>query len=353
MPPATPLDEDEVTLTPEMAFQQATERFSAKVDARLEEIIGREEPVENLHDGLTYALGLDLADARARGKRIRPVLCLMTAEALGGDLQQATNFACAIELMHNFALVHDDIEDGDEVRRNRPTVWRHYGLAHGINIGDYLFCKVWSTLLEDDGLGAETRLALLRLMSETLDHTHIGQSLEITQRANRRFTLEEYFRLVREKTGFYLAAPMLGGAIVANAPTPVRTTLAKFGEVVGPLFQITDDLLDLTAGKGRGGKIGSDLREGKRSYLVAHVTATAPDAEIEHLYDILDKPREQTTDADVAAALALFEKHGALEAARAQCDALLEQALGILRRLPAPLEGVLSVFARQVASRER
>lgn len=342
-----------MTLSPEQAFRQATTRFSAMVDERLESLIRREEPVENLHDGMLYALGLDEKDAAARGKRIRPVLCLMTAEALGAPVEEAMAFACAIELMHNFALVHDDIEDGDAMRRDRPTVWRRYGVAHGINIGDYLLCKVWSVLLQEGDLDPGRRLELMNLMSQTLDRTHIGQSLEITQRTNRRFALEEYLRLVREKTGFYLAAPMLGGAIIAGAPTPVRTTLEKFGEIVGPLFQITDDLLDLTAGKGRGGEIGSDIREGKRSFLVAHVTAVAGERDCARLYDILDKPREQTTADDVQEAIALFEQHDAIHAARTLCDSLLTQALSVLRRLPAPLEGVLAVFARQVADRER
>ncbi|MBX3730667.1 MAG: polyprenyl synthetase family protein [Candidatus Sumerlaeia bacterium] len=342
-----------MTVPPETAFRAAADRLSRLVDQRLADLLAREQQVANLHDGLTYALGLDLPEGVARGKRLRPVLCLMTAEALGARNEQALNFACAIELMHNFALVHDDIEDGDEVRRDRPTVWRRYGLAHGINIGDYLLCKVLSVLLEDNGLPLATRYELIRLMSETLDHTHVGQSLEISQRGNRAFTLEEYFRLVREKTGHYLAAPMLGGAIVADAGTEIDTTLREFGALVGPLFQITDDLLDLTVGKGRGGQIGSDVREGKRSFLVAHVTAHAPESVRERLYDVLDKPREATSDADVVMALGIFEEHGAIAAARAECDLLLEQGLAVLRRLPAPLEAILTVFAREMARRER
>ncbi len=330
------------------------ERFSAIVDDRLSAIIDGEEQFPGLHEGMRYALGLDLEDKAARGKRLRPVLCMATCEALGGDPAKALGFACAIELMHNFALVHDDIEDGDTVRRDRPCVHIRYGLAHGINIGDYLLCKVLSTLLDDgEELGDLVRLRLLRLMSETLDHTHIGQCLDIGARDNRAFTHEDYLRLVREKTGHYLAAPMIGGAIVAGADQHVLTTLEEFGHYTGPLFQITDDTLDLTAGKGRGGRIGSDIREGKRSFLVAETTSRATEADRAALYAILEKPREETTDGDVAAAIALFEKWGAVESAREACSDLLEKALRSIRTLPAPLEGLLACFARSLTERRR
>lgn len=340
-------------MNPEDPLQQMAERFSAMVDRRLLEIVRREKAVENLHDGLLYALGLDLEDPRERGKRLRPILCLATTEALAGKVEHALNFACAIELMHNFALVHDDIEDGDEVRRNRPCVWRHYGLAHGINIGDYLLCKVWAVLLEDNGLDAATRLRLLALMSETLDHTHVGQCLDINARHNRAFTHDEYFRLAREKTSYYLAAPIVGGAIVAGASPEICDALNEFGHLLGPLFQITDDVLDLSRGKGRGGQTGSDIREGKRSYLIAEVTARASGEEREALYDILDKPRAETTDKDVERVIQLFEKYGVIAQAQKFCDTLLEKSLALLRTVPAPLEGVLSLVARQVAERKR
>ncbi len=330
------------------------ERFSAIVDEHLTRLVSREEQVTPLHDGMRYALGLDLQDPLARGKRLRPVLCLATCEALGGDPKVALSFACAIELMHNFALVHDDIEDGDTVRRDRPCVHIRYGLAHGINIGDYLFCKVLSMLLDDDDDITDTvRLKLMRLMSTTVDHTHVGQCLDISARESGDFSHDDYLRLVREKTGHYLAAPMIGGAIAAGAEQSILTILEEFGHFTGPLFQITDDTLDLTAGKGRGGRIGSDIREGKRSYLVAETTSRASPEDKALLYAILDKTRTETTDDDVTQAIALFQKYGAIESARAACTDLLEKALRSIRTLPAPLEGLLACFAQSIFNRRR
>ncbi len=338
---------------PQQLLAPLIDRFTDLVDRKLAEVIAREEQVSNLHDGLLYSLGLDIEDRLARGKRLRPMLCLATAEALGSPPESALGFACGIELMHNFALVHDDIEDGDDVRRDRPCTYKKYGLAHGINIGDYLFCKVISVLLEETGPDAELTLKLIRLMSETLDHTHIGQSLDISARSSRRFTHDDYFRLVKEKTSYYLAAPMLGGAIVANAPPEVLSSLSKFGHYIGPLFQITDDTLDLTEGKGRGGMIGSDIREGKRSFLVAEVTACATEEEIGKLYDILDRPREETTESDVEWVIALYRQYQVIEKAENYGRELLEKGLAALRRVPAPLEAILSVFAQTMATRKR
>ncbi|MCB2154449.1 polyprenyl synthetase family protein [bacterium] len=332
----------------------AFERYSEMVDDQLAAIIGAEEQVASLHDGMLYSMGLDIPDRAARGKRLRPVLCLLTAESLGAAAEEALAFACGIELMHNFALVHDDIEDGDEVRRDRPSTHLKYGLAHGVNIGDYLFCKVWSVLLDEPRWSDATRLELMRLMSSTLDHTHIGQSLDISARdRGENFRMEEYYRLVREKTAYYLAAPMVGGAIVAGADAEIRDALSRFGHALGPMFQITDDLLDLTKGKGRGGLLGSDIKEGKRSFLVADVASRADAADRTRLFEILDKSREDTTSDDVAWVIELFERCGTLDVARARCKELLEEGIAALESVPQPLRDQLTAVARQVSTRQR
>ncbi len=341
-------------MTPDKStpLNQLVLRFLPTVNAELRRLIAAEQQIPNLHEGMLYSMGLDEASADG-GKRLRPVLCLAATEALGGNVADALGFACAIELMHNFALVHDDIEDGDSSRRDRPSTYIRYGLAHGINIGDYLLCKVLSTLLNQPQLSETLRLRLLQLMSETLDHTHIGQSLDISARENRRFTREDYFQLVREKTGFYLAAPILGAAIITNASAEVRSEIQQYGHYIGPLFQITDDTLDLSTGKGRSGKIGNDLREGKRSYLVAVVGDKGTPAQIERLFDILDTPREQTTDAMIAEAQEIFESAGAIEEAQLETQRLLENGLNCTRVLPAPLEAVLHAFANGLVDRKK
>lgn len=340
-------------MTPTAAsdFPAAVLRYSDLVDEELLRIIREEEQIPNLHDAMIYSLGLDLEDRKSRGKRIRPVLCLATAEALGGDVRRALPFAAAIELMHNFALVHDDIEDGDTMRRGRPTTWRHFGTGQAINTGDYLLCKVLSVLLREGSLSTTERLALLETMSAALDHTHIGQCLDMNARGNRDFRVEDYLRIVREKTGYYLAAPMVGGAIVAGADGRTLDALRALGQVVGPLFQIVDDMIDLTHGKGRGA-IGSDIREGKRSYMVAVVSASCSTAERERLYDILDAGRDANTDADIAWVVELFGRHGALEQGTRYCDSLRAGAEEIIAGTPPALRTTLSEALAMLTDRK-
>lgn len=296
------------------------------------------EGVGNLHDAMEYALGADIENPAQRGKRIRPILCLLTAEALGSERALAMPFALSIELMHNFALVHDDMEDGDIMRRGRDAVWIKYGVPHAINIGDYLLVHTMTALTEwgPKSLTPEVRFRLLRLIASALDHTHVGQALDMNARGQRSFTEEEYLRVVREKTGYYLAAPIQGGAIVAGADQATLDAIGEMAQFLGPLFQIIDDIIDLTHGKGRE-SIGSDIREGKRSYLVAHVAQRCEPDERERLFDILDKPREATSAEDIQAISELFDKYQAIEAGRAYCHQLYERSKEVLGRLPGPL----------------
>ncbi len=310
------------------------------------------EGVENLHDAMRYALGADADDPAVRGKRIRPLLCLLTAEALGADPADALPFALAIELMHNFALVHDDIEDGDVMRRGRGSAWVKYGLAQGINIGDYLLVHTVRALAEAErGGDAARRLRLVALIGSALDHTHIGQALDMNARGTRSITIDEYLRIVREKTGYYLAAPIQGGAIVAGADEQVLARIGAMAQFLGPLFQIIDDVIDLTEGKGRDA-VGSDIREGKRSYLVAWTAERCTDEERERLFDILDAPREATTAGMVAEAASLFGKYSAMEAGRVYCNELFEESRQVLATLPAPLADALGPLLEQLARRK-
>lgn len=342
------------TPTPE-AIRARLDALAAEFEQELRAFVKAQgtEQIANLHDAMGYALGADIEDPAQRGKRIRPILCMLTAEALGAERELALPFALSIELMHNFALVHDDMEDGDIMRRGRDAVWIKYGVPHAINIGDYLLVHTMTALTEwgRKDLPAETRFKLLRLIAFALDHTHIGQALDMNARFQRSFSKAEYMRIVREKTGYYLAAPIQGGAIVAGADEATLATIGEMAQFLGPLFQIIDDIIDLTHGKGRE-SIGSDIREGKRSYLVAHVAELASEEERALLFDVLDKPREETTAEDIQKMVELFEKYGAIEAGMKFCDELNEQAERVLARLPESLSSVLGPIFKMLAKRK-
>lgn len=318
-------------------------RTADRIDGELEQLLAREEEIPNLHDGVRYALGLDVPDRKKRGKRLRPALCLLTCESLGGDPDRAMPFAAACEMMHKFFLVHDDIEDGDVVRRGRESTWVRFGLDHGINIGDYMFAQTYDLAHRclDRGVDEDTVLRLVELLSETVERTGEGQTLEMNARSRTDLTRADYLWVVTAKTGRYLAAPLVGGALVAGAPSAVVEALRSLGDRIGPIFQIADDLIDLTGAKGRGER-GNDVKEGKRSYLVVDVADRCQEAERETLFRILDTPREETTEEDVQWVLELYERYDAVAAARAAGEELLASARTVLEGLPSPLDANLT-----------
>jgi geranylgeranyl pyrophosphate synthase len=325
------------------AFEAYLGETSTQVDEELHAWLPPADGVPHLHEGVRYALGLDVPQRKRRGKRLRPALCLLTCESLGGDAHQAMPFALASEMLHNFMLVHDDIEDGDRVRRGRDAVWVRYGLEHAINIGDYMFAQTYDLVhaTKDRGVPDPRVLQLVDVISRTVERTGEGQALELGARKERSLTAEGYLDIVRAKTGRYLAAPLVGGAIVADAATEVTDALSTLGDLIGPVFQIADDVLDLTEHKGRG-EPGSDIREGKRSLLVVHTADRADPTEREELFRILDTPRENVTPQEVAWVMALFEKYDAVDAARSVAHTMQVAAEEVLRELPEPLHANLS-----------
>ncbi len=164
--------------------------------------------------------------------------------------------------------------------------------------------------------------------------------MEMNARGRRDLTPEDYLAIVTAKTGLYLAAPLVGGALVARAPEEVVRLLRSLGNRIGPIFQIADDVIDLTEGKGRG-EVGSDIKEGKRSLLVVHTAQACTPQERGEMYRVLDTPREEVTSEQVAWVVDLFARYGAVDAARAQGRRMLEEAQGLVGKLPDPLDANL------------
>ncbi len=307
-------------------------------------------PIDHLDRAAAYALGVDTPQ-RSGGKRIRPMLCLLTAHYLGVPMREALPFATAIEIMHNFTLVHDDIEDADKWRRGRLSVWSKYGFEHGINIGDFMQNLALRALLDREAnYTPEIRLALCSLMSETIEMTIRGQALDMDARKNP-ISMIRYRDIVVKKTGYCLAAPLTAAAIIAKADDSVKNTLAQIGLTLGPLFQIRDDVIDLTADKGRD-EIGSDIREGKRSFLVAVVYEKGSDHDIKWLTNILDKPRDENTKDEVDACRVLFEKYDAFNEAKRVCETFVQKTKSCLATLPTELIEPLSFFIDSLAQRK-
>ncbi|MBL7160921.1 MAG: polyprenyl synthetase family protein [Candidatus Aenigmarchaeota archaeon] len=305
------------------------------------------EGVPNLHDAVWYHLD-------SGGKRLRPALAVVACRALGGDSGKVMPFAAACELLHNWFLVHDDIEDGDSFRRGKEAVWKKFGFDHGINVGDFMSEKVYELILlsQESGLGAEETLQLAKVVAETCSKTAEGQTMDMNLRKENNPSEEAYMETIKRKTGWYFTLPIVGGAIVAKASDEIIRKIREFGLKAGPAFQIADDLLDLTSGKGRE-DIGADIKEGKRSLMVVHCNKACSPGEKEKLFETLNKPREQTSQEDVLWVKSLFEKHGSLEYAREKARKLVGEAKEISTALPKEAMDILDSFASYVIERTR
>lgn len=239
---------------------------ASSVEGALVEALGHKPG--DLAKHARYALGVpEPGEARsAQGaKRIRPCLVLATAEALGATAASAMPAAVAIELVHNFSLVHDDIEDRDETRHGRPTVWTFTGEAQAINVGDYLMTTAIQTVVsevEDPGIARQVVGALTRAMGEMIQ----GQWSDIDFESKDSVPVEDYLEMIRGKTGAMLGAAVESGAIVAGASPERCEALREWGITMGLVFQARDDYLGTWGDPSLTGKpVGSDIRRRKRA----------------------------------------------------------------------------------------
>ena len=199
------------------------------------------------------------------GKCIRARIALRAAMAMGLEPARAINIAAACELLHNATLVHDDLQDGDTIRRGQPTVWVKHGEAQAINVGDVLL--MLSTLaLENSPVDPQTRWYLAAAMTRRATETASGQSLELVLLERGWMGRDTYLRAARGKSGPFFALPIEAAALCAGHSPESARILGDASLTLGALYQVCDDILDVFGDKGRG-QMGNDLREGKVSAL--------------------------------------------------------------------------------------
>lgn len=329
---------------------------AAWVDAALPHYLPRGEPANFLYD---------LAgDYPARGgKRFRPALLLLCASLVGAEPRQGLPTAVALELFQNFALVHDDIEDGSLMRRGRPALHRLHGVPLAINAGDLLFGLVHEALADNEALlGAEMAWAVSRRCAEVFRRTFEGQAMDIGWiRANHLPSRAEFEEMIRLKTGWYSGrGPCQLGAFIGGGEGASVSALGDFGESLGIGFQLRDDLLNLTADSadtapvaqsgGYGKERGGDIVEGKRTLIVIEMLERLPPGEGSRLREVLIHPPGKTREEDVAWAIEKAETSGALDAVRRRCVELGRKAEAALAPLPeSPERALLAELAQWLA----
>lgn len=259
-----------------MSLKQLSATMLPAIESELQRQIARlDEPHTRLfYDMLTYHMGWtgEGAGPEATGKRIRPLLVLLAVAVYDTNWLHATPAAAAVELVHNFSLVHDDIQDNSEKRRGRTTLWKIWGMPIAINSGDALFVLSNQAIMElNQNYPAETVVKAATILHNTcLDLTR-GQFLDMSYEERNDLGVEDYWPMIAGKTAALLSACCHIGAILGGADEGIQDAYRSFGHALGLAFQVQDDILGIWGDEAITGKsAASDLLEGKKSLPVLH-----------------------------------------------------------------------------------
>lgn len=309
----------------------------------LQEKIETKEPT-NLYAPIDYIMGLG-------GKRLRPVLTLMTAEIFGADYKKAMNAALAVEIFHNFSLVHDDIMDDAPLRRGKKTVHEKWNINTGILSGDamlimaYQFFENYENAIFKD---------LAKVFSVTALQVCEGQQYDVDFEIRDDVTMPEYLKMIEYKTAVLVAGAMKMGAIVAGAPEEEQKNIYAFGRNLGIAFQLQDDYLDAFGNPETFGKqVGGDIIENKKTFLFLKAMELATkeqQQELGHLFSI--QPNDVTVK--IKTAKQIFVASGAAELAKKEIKNYTQKAFLELDAitLEPGKKKVLLTFGAQLMNRE-
>jgi geranylgeranyl diphosphate synthase type I len=303
----------------------------ADTEAEILRLVADRDPATaGVYEQCRYHLGLDGSNG-VSGKRMRPLLGLLAYASITGDHKAALPGAAAVELGHNFSLVHDDIEDGDRERRHRPTLWSLHGIPQAINTGDMLFSlsRIALHRLSDLGFSDAKVLRLMRLYDETCVALCEGQYIDIaTGEADELMSVELYFDMIGRKTAALIAASIEAGALLATDDEHVIERYRAFGWDLGLAFQLNDDLLGIWGEEQATGKEPTDVARRKKTLPVIYAFEHAgleDRARLAALY-----ADHAPTAATVAEIVDILERTGAKDYTRTQARLHRDRALAEL-----------------------
>ena len=297
-----------------MVLPEVFSRYRSHIDAGLRSALGNED--SPLLEMLRYHLGWGDEEGHPSegnsGKAIRPALCLFSCEALGGAWQRALPAAVAVELIHNFSLIHDDIQDGDTERHHRPTVWYVWGHGHGLNagvamnvLGNLALCRA-----EGEPVEAETVLRVSEILTRACAEMIEGQALDLSFEGRPRVGVKDYLTMIGKKTGALLACSLHMGAVIGAKDQGSVDGMRRFGAGLGLVFQVRDDMLGVWGQQDKTGKPrASDLHRRKKSLPVVHALSSGEGEGRRRFLDIYGSERPLTEE-DIDELLGVMEETG-------------------------------------------
>jgi geranylgeranyl diphosphate synthase type I len=290
-----------------------------------------------LDEMIRYQFGHTADGLVGLGKCLRPALCLLACEALGGDIESALPVAISVEMVHNFSLIHDDIEDGDIMRHHRPAMWHAYGRGPAIAAGTALWTLAYQTLgtARAKGLPIERVLAARKMLNDACTEMVEGQDRDISFEWRTDVTLAEYLEMIGGKTAALLSASLSLGALCAGADPLEQERFANFGRELGISFQIRDDILGIWGeGSATGKPVGADIARRKKTLPVVHAfqQAVGPDRDV--LRNVYSKP--EVDDTDVGNVLDILQRWNSRYFAQGLAEDRRASAMSALARTAIP-----------------
>ena len=309
----------------------------------LENKIKTKEP-QNLYDPIVYIMELG-------GKRLRPILTLISADVLGGKYEDALDAALAIEVFHNFSLVHDDIMDAAPLRRGEKTVHKKWDVNTGILSGDVMLINSYQYF---ESYPADLFKSLIKVFSKTAIEVCEGQQYDMDFEISDDVTVPDYIKMITYKTAVLVAAAMKMGAIIARSSEELQSAIYDYGINLGIAFQLQDDYLDAFGDPENFGKqVGGDIIENKKTFLYIRALELATEEEKRELKNLFSiKP--QDPQEKIQTVKQIFIKSGAAEVTREEIEKYTKRAFQILESLDAPenKKGVLQRFGNKLMNRE-
>nr|WP_321245363.1 polyprenyl synthetase family protein [uncultured Psychroserpens sp.] len=319
--------------------------ISSYQDAFIEYLNAYIEPKEptNLYEPIDYILQLG-------GKRLRPVLTLMTAEIFDCDYKKALDAALSVEVFHNFSLVHDDIMDDAPLRRGQITVHEKWDINTGILSGDAMLIMAYQLF---ENYEPKQFLDLAKLFSKTALEVCEGQQYDVDFETRDDVTIPEYLKMIEYKTAVLVGAAMKMGAIVANASQDCQDSIYNFGRHLGVAFQLQDDYLDAFGDpKTFGKQVGGDIIENKKTYLylkALEFSNNEDKLQLERLYSV--NPTDPSDKIDTVKQL--FVSSGSAEATKIEIEKYTKKAFSVLESLKISEENknALKAFGNDLMNR--